>query len=92
MGRSAFDTNRDKEERIVSVAAAIYMMAMAMEYGYGDCDGYWIWPCQWYCLQAASANVVVRTTPAPLMTDPVSTRPIHRIALCDGMAILRSAL
>ena len=25
--------------------------------------------------------------PAPLETDPVSSKPIHCITLCDGMAI-----
>ena len=85
-GRSAFVTTHNKEGRIVSVVTAMYVMAMAMGYGYGDCDGYCIWPCQWFCL-AVSADVVVRTTPAPLKTYSVN-RHIHRIALCHGMVIL----
>ena len=38
---------RDKEKRIGSATAAMSVMATAMGYGFGDCDGYWIWSCRW---------------------------------------------
>ena len=42
MGQSAFVATRDEEGRIVSAAAAMYVMAMAIVYGYDNCNGYWI--------------------------------------------------
>ena len=91
MELSAFVATRNEEGRIVSVAVVRYVMAMTMGYGYANCDSHWIWPCRWYYLDV-SAYVVVCATPAPLTTDPVSTRSVHCIALCDSMKILGSTL